>query len=77
MHFCGSFDARNGIAFEQEAENHFSFFDWEVHPIQRLVAGIRENLSALGALVALAGAAFTEFAAFRTAVVTGHCEISY
>ncbi len=65
MHFCGAFYARNGIAFEQETENHFRLLDWQVHPVQRLVAGVRENLTALGALVALAVLALTEFVAFR------------
>jgi hypothetical protein len=76
MNFGGAFDARNGVAFEQETENHFGLLDRQVHAVQSLVAGIRENLAALGALVALAVLAFTEFAAFCPTIVASHGEIS-
>ncbi len=75
--FRGTFNARNRVAFEQKTENHFCFLDWQVHPVQRLVTCIREYLAALGALVSLAVLALTELPAFCTAVVAGHCEISY
>jgi len=48
----------------------------QVHAVQRVVAGIGENFAALLALVALAGSAFTEFAAFYFVIVASHCEIS-
>jgi len=72
MHFRCAFDARNGITFEQETENHFRLLDWQVHAVKGLVTGIREYLAALVALVALAGSAFTELTAFGTAIVAGH-----
>jgi hypothetical protein len=41
MYFRRAFDARNRISFEQETENHFCLFDWQVHSVQGLVTGIR------------------------------------
>ena len=76
MYFRSAFHARNGVAFEQGTENHFRLLDWQVLAVRRLVTGIREDLAALGALVALAVMALTEFAAFGPAIVAGRCEIS-
>jgi len=75
MNFSGAFNARHGVTFEQEPQNHFGFLDGQLHAVERLITGISENLAVLGALVSLAVLVFTEFAAFGLAVVAGHCEI--
>jgi hypothetical protein len=75
MYFRSAFHARNGVAFEQETETISAFSIGRYMP-SRLVTGIREDLAALGALVALAVMALTEFAAFGPAIVAGRCEIS-
>ncbi len=45
---------RNAVAFEQELQNHFGLLDGQIHAVKRLIAGIREYLAALVALIALA-----------------------
>ncbi len=74
MYFRGAFYTRNGVAFEQETEYYFRPLNGQVHAVPGLVTGVREYLAALGALVAPAGAALTEFSAFCSAIVAGHCE---
>jgi hypothetical protein len=72
-----SFDARHAVTFEQETEHHFSLFDGQVHPIEAVIAGIRENLAALRTLVALAVITLSEFPAFGTAIMAGHFGLAF
>jgi hypothetical protein len=66
-------DTRNGVAFEQHPQNHFSLLDWQVHAVQRLFLRLGERLVALAALVAGKPVAmFAELAALGTAVMAGH-----
>jgi hypothetical protein len=58
-----------------EPENHLRFRDWQVHAVQSVVAGIREDLIALGTLITLEVTAFPEAPAFGTAAMAGHMNL--
>ena len=68
--------ARNAVTFQQELQDEFSFFNRQVHAVQGVIAGVREHLATLRALIALAIPPLPEAAAFSTAIVTGHCDFS-
>jgi hypothetical protein len=74
MDFGDALDRGDGVALKQELHNQLGLLDWQVHAVQGVIAGVREHLTALLALVALAVPAFTKLAAFGTAVVACHCE---
>jgi len=74
MDFGNAFHGRSAVALKQELENHVGLLDGQIHSIQAVIAGVREHLAALLALVALAVLAFTKLPAFSTAVVKGHYE---
>jgi hypothetical protein len=76
MDFGSAFNARHAVSFEQEPQDHLGLVDWQIHAVKRRITCIGEYLAALVALVTLAILAFTELAAFGSAVVAGHCEIS-
>ena len=76
MYARDALDGGDAVTFPQEAENHLSLLNGQVHAVQRVVAGIREHLAALRTLVALAVLAFTELPAICTAIVEGDCSIS-
>ena len=67
-------DTRHAITFEEEPQNRFGLLDGQIHAVQRVITGIRENLAALLALVALAITALSKLSAFRPAIVAGHSE---
>ena len=33
VNFRGAFNARNGVTLEQETENHFCLFDWQINAV--------------------------------------------
>jgi len=73
MNFRCAFDTRNGIAFEQEPENHLSFLHREIHAVKRIGVRFSECLAAVAALVARqAVAVFAVLPAFRSAIVARH-----
>ena len=75
VHFRGTFDARNGVAFEQETEDHFGLFDWQVHAVQMILAWLQKYLGALAALIALVTLAVAPIAlTVGVAVVASHCD---
>jgi len=72
VNFSGTFHARNAIAFEQEAENHFGLFYWQVHAVQMIFTWFRENLAALGTLKTLAIGSLSELTAVDPTGVARH-----
>jgi hypothetical protein len=75
MNVCQTDHARNTVTFQQELQDEFGFVNRQVHTIQGVVAGIREHLPALRALVALAIPTLPKAATFGTAVVAGHADL--
>jgi hypothetical protein len=72
MYFREPYDAGDTVALKQELENHLGFLDGQVHAVKRGVAGIREHLAALRALIALTRTAFTELPAIGTTGMACH-----
>lgn len=67
-----AFDARNGIAFQEQPKDGPSPFDGEIHPLQRLIAGINKQSSALPTLIPLPPPALPKFPTLGPATVTRH-----
>lgn len=57
MDFGSAFNARNAVAFEQKPEKHFGLLNGQVHAIERVITGAREDATALVALAPLTIAA--------------------
>jgi hypothetical protein len=75
MHLRGAFDARHGVSFEQETDNHLRLLHGQVHTIKWLVLRREEGLGALLALKALVTlAVFTVLLTFGPAIVAGNCD---
>lgn len=73
MNSRGTPNTRNGVAFEQEANNHFCLLDWQVHAVKRSVVRLGERLSALAATKALKPIAMlSKTLALGAAIVAGH-----
>lgn len=68
--------AGNAVTLQEHLQNRFSLFDGQVHAVKGVIAGVREHLPALRALIALTITAFSKATAFSTAVVAGHCDFS-
>ena len=43
VNFGNAFDARYGVAFQQEPQNHLGLLDGQVHPVQRLLRAAPET----------------------------------
>src|ERR1035438_7577211 len=75
MNAGNALDRRNAIALKQELEHQLGAIHGQVHAVQGVVTGIREDFAALLALVALAILTLPRLPTFGSAIVAGHMDL--